>query len=212
MIISLVSQKGGVGKSALARLIAVEYAKAGWKVKIADLDTGQGTSTKWKMRRDKAGLQPDIAVEKFRSIERALQEASQYDLLILDGPAHAEKGGLVMAERSDLVLMPTCYSLDDMEAQVEAAYELEEAKIPPERIVFVFCRADGSEAEDRDARAYLRKSRVNVLEPVFPELPSIRQGHAEGRAASEVQFRTVQEKVGSVVQAIVDRLTVKEAA
>ena len=212
MIISLVSQKGGVGKSALARLIAVEYAKAGWKVKIADLDTGQGTSTKWKIRRDKAGLQPDIAVEKFRSIERALQEASQYDLLILDGPAHAEKGGLVMAERSDLVLMPTCYSLDDMEAQVEAAYELEEAKIPPERIVFVFCRADGSEAEDRDARAYLRKSRVNVLEPVFPELPSIRQGHAEGRAASEVQFRTVQEKVGSVVQAIVDRLTVKEAA
>jgi chromosome partitioning protein len=212
MIVSLVSQKGGVGKSALARLIAVEYAKAGWKVKIADLDTGQGTSTKWKMRRDKAGLQPDIAVEKFRSTERALQEAPQYDLLILDGPAHAEKGGLVMAERSDLILMPTCYSLDDMEAQVEAAYELEEAKIPPERIVFVFCRADGSEAEDRDARAYLRKSRVNVLGPVFPELPSIRQGHAEGRAASEVQFRTVQEKVGAVVQAIVDRLAVKEAA
>ena len=25
--------------------------------------------------------------------------------------------------------MPTCYSLDDMEAQVEAAYELEEAGI-----------------------------------------------------------------------------------
>ena len=101
MIISLVSQKGGVGKSALARLIAVEYAKAGWKVKIADLDTGQGTSTKWKMRRDKAGLQPDIAVEKFRSTERALQEAPQYDLLILDGPAHAEKGGAVHS-RSDI--------------------------------------------------------------------------------------------------------------
>jgi chromosome partitioning protein len=29
MIISLISQKGGVGKSTLARLLAVEIAKAG---------------------------------------------------------------------------------------------------------------------------------------------------------------------------------------
>src|SRR6476660_1106558 len=147
MIASLVSQKGGVGKSALARVLAVEFSKAGWSVKIADLDTAQGTATKWKARRDRAGLQPDIAVEKFRTVERALQEAVRFDLLILDGPAHAEKGGLVMARHSDLVLMPTGYSLDDMEAQVEAAYELETAGIPSDRVWFVFCRAVGSEAE-----------------------------------------------------------------
>ena len=52
MIISLISQKGGVGKSAVARLLAVEFTKAGWSVKIADLDPAQGTSTKWKARRD----------------------------------------------------------------------------------------------------------------------------------------------------------------
>ena len=84
----------------------------------------QGTATRWKMRRDAAQLQPEIPVEKFATIERALREAENYDLLIIDGPAHAEKGGLSMA-RSKLVLMPTCYGLDDLEAQVEAAYELE---------------------------------------------------------------------------------------
>lgn len=93
MIISLISQKGGVGKSALARLLAVEVTKAGWTAKIADLDPAQGTSTKWKVRRDSAGLQPDVAVEKFRTVDRALKEADHYDLLILDGPAHAEQGG-----------------------------------------------------------------------------------------------------------------------
>ena len=36
MIISLISQKGGVGKSALARLLAVEVTRVGWTVKIAD--------------------------------------------------------------------------------------------------------------------------------------------------------------------------------
>jgi chromosome partitioning protein len=214
MILSLISQKGGVGKSALARLLAVEFAKVGWSVKIADLDHAQGTATKWKARRDRAGLQPDIAVEKFRSVERALQEANRYDLLILDGPAHAEQGGRIMARNSDLVLMPTGYSLDDMEPQVEAAYELEADNIPVGRICFVFCRAAGSQAEDRDARNYLHKARMNVLEPIFPELPSIRQGHAEGRAASEVPFPKVREKVTALAQALADRLTAnkREAA
>src|SRR5713226_8622033 len=36
IFLGMVSQKGGVGKSTLARLVAREYA-AGWNVKIADL-------------------------------------------------------------------------------------------------------------------------------------------------------------------------------
>ena len=44
LVIGVVSQKGGVGKSTCARLIAREYAYAGWDVKIADLDVSQGTS------------------------------------------------------------------------------------------------------------------------------------------------------------------------
>lgn len=213
MIISLISQKGGVGKSALARLLAVEITKAGWSAKIADLDPAQGTSTKWKARRDVAGLQPDVAVEKFRTVERALKEAGRFDLMILDGPAHAEQGGRVMAKASDLVVLPTGYSLDDMEPQIEAAYELEDSDVDPERLLFVFCRAKGSDAEDKAARAYLRKARMNVLGPVFPELASIRQGHAEGRAASEVPFPKVQDKVVDVAQGIVNELMRwKEAA
>jgi len=212
MIISLISQKGGVGKSALARLLAVEIAKAGWSVKIADLDPAQGTSTKWKARRDVAGFQPDVAVEKFRTVDRALKEAERYDLMILDGPAHAEKGGRTMAQASDLVILPTGYSLDDMEPQIEAAYELEESGVDPSRIILVFCRAKGSDAEDKAARGYIEKARLIVLGPIFPELASIRQGHAEGKAASEVPFPKVQEKAIEVAQAIVNRLTSRQEA
>lgn len=212
MIISLISQKGGVGKSALARLLAVEIAKAGWSVKIADLDPAQGTSTKWKARRDVAGFQPDVAVEKFRTVDRALKEAERYDLMILDGPAHAEKGGRTMAQASDLVILPTGYSLDDMEPQIEAAYEIEESGVDASRIILVFCRAKGSDAEDKAARGYIKKARLTVLGPIFPELASIRQGHAEGKAASEVPFPKVQEKVIEVAQAIVNRLTSQQEA
>jgi len=211
MILSLISQKGGVGKSAMARLLGVEFAKAGWSVKIADLDPAQGTSTKWKARRDQLGIEPDVAVEKFRTVERALKEAEGFDLMILDGPAHAEKGGLSMARASDLVLLPTGYSLDDLEPQVEVAYELEEAGIDADRLLFVFCRARGSDAEDRAAREYMKRARVNVLNPVFPELASIRQAHAEGRAGSEVSFLKVQEKAIAVAQAVADALTKRKS-
>jgi chromosome partitioning protein len=212
VILSLISQKGGVGKSAVARLLAVEFTKAGWSVKIADLDPAQGTSAKWKARRDRAGIQPEIAVEKFRTLDRALKEADRFDLVILDGPAHAEQGGRIMARESDLVLMPTCYGLDDLEAQVEAAYELEQSGVDTSKIWFVFCRAKGSDSEDRAARAYLRKAKINVLDPIFQELPSIRQAHNEGRAASEIPFPKVQERVMALAQAVVDRLQTKREA
>ena len=72
MIISLISQKGGVGKSAVARLLGVEFTKAGWNVKIADLDPVQGTTTRWKSRRDQAGIQPEIAVCRQEGLARLL--------------------------------------------------------------------------------------------------------------------------------------------
>lgn len=203
-IISLISQKGGVGKSALARLIAVAFAKAGWHVKIGDLDTGQGSTAKWKSRRDMNGIEPEIPVEKYATVERAIKDAENFDLMILDGPAFAERRGLTMAKASDLIILPTGYSLDDMEPQIETAYELEDKGIDSDKIVFVFCRAEGSDSEDAAARSYMKKARVTVLDPIFPERASIRQAHNMGRAASEVAHPSIKEKVIPLAQAIAD--------
>ena len=51
LVVSAVSQKGGVGKSAIARLIAREYAASGWAVRVADFDVKQMTTTEWAGRR-----------------------------------------------------------------------------------------------------------------------------------------------------------------
>jgi len=206
MIISLISQKGGVGKSALARLIAVSFAKASWNVKIGDLDTGQGSTAKWKARRDMNGIEPEIPVEKYATVDRAIRDAASFDLMVLDGPAFAERRGLTMAKASDLIILPTGYSLDDMEPQIETAYELEDKGIDKTKLIFVFCRAEGSESEDAAARLYMKKAGVNVLEPVFPERASIRQAHNTGRAASEVSHPSVKDRVIPLAQAIADLL------
>lgn len=208
MIISLISEKGGVGKSALARLMAVVFANAGWSVKIADLDTQRGPSTsmRWKARRDNAGFTPEIPVEKYANAERAIRDAQSYDLMILDGPAHAGKTGRIMADASDLVILPTQYGIDDMAPQVEAAYELEDKGVPSERIIFVFCKTTGSESENLEARNYLKRAGVNVLDPVFQEWPCVRHAHNEGKAACEVSPKSVQDKINLLAQDIADRI------
>jgi cellulose biosynthesis protein BcsQ len=81
LIIALCSQKGGVGKSTLARLVAREYAQAKWSIKIADLDISQGTSFNWQSRRLQHGIEPVIAVERFGTVEQALKVAPHVDLL-----------------------------------------------------------------------------------------------------------------------------------
>ena len=77
-IIGVVSQKGGVGKSTLSRLVAREYAAARWSVKIADLDISQGTSFNWQSRRLARGILPEIAVERFGTVEQALKVATGF--------------------------------------------------------------------------------------------------------------------------------------
>ncbi len=204
MIISLISQKGGVGKSSLARLIAVEYAKSGWSVKIADLDKNQGTATKWKLRREANFIKPEIAVGKYATVERAIRDAEQYDLMVLDGPTFTKAGNKTMAAASDLVIMPTGYAVDDLRPQVETVYDLEGAGIDPGKIIFVFCRANASDSEDIAVRKYLKRAGMTVIKPIFPERVSIGLAHDDGRAASEVSHQSLKTKVLAVVQAIVD--------
>ena len=83
-IIAFVSQKGGVGKSTLARALAREAANGGLEVKIADLDTQQGTSVDWHRTRLHTGLQPAVAAEAFATAAQALKIANHYDILIID--------------------------------------------------------------------------------------------------------------------------------
>jgi len=57
------SQKGGIGKSTLARATAVALTKYGYRVRLCDLDTQQGTSIEWYRQRLNSGGKPLASVE-----------------------------------------------------------------------------------------------------------------------------------------------------
>ena len=134
-------------KSTLARLVAKEYATAGWRVKIADLDIAQGTSFNWQARRLQHALEPTIPVERFGTVEQVLKVAALYDLIIFDCPPNATAGTLKAAQASTCIILPTGLSLDDLEPSILLAHEFIKQGLLPERLAFALCRVGDSEIE-----------------------------------------------------------------
>jgi chromosome partitioning protein len=205
MIVGVVSQKGGVGKSTLARLIAGEFAAQDWQVKIADLDVSQATSFHWRRRRLQRSLEPDISVEQYGRVDQALKIAEQYDLLVLDGAPHATQTTLQIAQASNLVVIPTGLAIDDLQPAVRLAHELV-THLPRQRLVFALCRVGASSTEIEEARNYLREAGYTVLQGELPEKAAYRRASDEGRTVTETHFTSLNRRAEALAQSVVNAL------
>jgi MinD-like ATPase involved in chromosome partitioning or flagellar assembly len=112
LTISFVSQKGGVGKSTLARALAVALRQAGMNVVVADLDGQQGTVAEWAKLRTARRITPSIVVRSFKTADDAIIAGGAADVLIVDAPARTSAGTLELARQSDLVVQPSGCGLD----------------------------------------------------------------------------------------------------
>ena len=72
-IIAFISQKGGVGKSTLARLLSVEATKKKLKTLLADCDHQQKTSWEWTQWRKESKITPAITCQVFNSGGQRIQ-------------------------------------------------------------------------------------------------------------------------------------------
>ena len=203
-VIALVSQKGGVGKSSLARSLAREAAAAELSVKLADLDVQQGTCLDWARDRNAAGIEPPVSVESYRSVAAALAIAPQFDLLVIDGPARTSAGTLEVAQAADLVVQPSGPSADDLRPAIREFRALEKAGIPTARLVIAL-NCVGSEAEEADARAFVEAAGFDVLPGSLPERVAYRTALNAGRALTETTFRQLNRKAAILLQAIIEK-------
>ena len=210
--INVASQKGGTGKSTLARLIGTAFAAIGWNSKIADLDTSQGTSFQWRSRRLENKIEPDVPVEQFGQVEKALKIADQYDLLIFDGAPHSTQATRTAALASDLTIIPTGLSRDDLHPSVVLAHDLFKSGTPRERIVFALCRVNDSEAEIREARTYLTQAGYEVLPGALPQRTGYSRASDEGRALTETRHPSLNRHAEEMAQAIVNKIQELTAA
>lgn len=205
-IIGMVSQKGGVGKSTLARMMAREFVAGGMSAKIADLDTQQQTCTNWAGRRAENAIEPEIQVQSFASVKTALDDAARFDALILDGKPNASEQTFEIAAAADLVVLPTGQTVDDLHPGVVLAHTLRKKGIAADKIAFALFRTTGSERENQAARDYLSEAGYLVLDSDVPVSTAYGSASDSGKAITETSFRTLNGRAAALAQAVIDRM------
>lgn len=206
-IIGMVSQKGGVGKSTLARMMAREFVAGGLSAKIADLDTQQQTCTNWAGRRAENGVEPEMQVQSFASLKSALDDGRRFDALIIDGKPNASEQTAEIAKASDLVVIPTGQTIDDLHPGVVLAHSLRKKGIDPQKIAFAMFKTTGSDRENAAAREYLTRAGYSVLDGEVSVSTAYGSASDTGKAITETSFRSLNDRAAKLAQSVIDTMS-----
>jgi chromosome partitioning protein len=163
MIVSVLNQKGGVGKTTIAVNLAACFSRARQRVLLVDADP-QGSALAWSGARQVEPLFTVVGMAK-PTLHRELPAlAKPYDVVVIDGAPRVNELGRAVIMASDLVLIPVQPSPYDVWAAAETVQLVSEARVFKEglRAAFVINRMIAKTAIGRDV--------ITALEQ-FPETP-----------------------------------------
>ena len=201
--IAFISQKGGVGKSTLARALAVEAQKQKIKVLLADCDIQQATSYEWTKWRKENKITPFVESQVSNQVKEVWPLVDKYDLVIIDGPARTSQATKEIAEKADLVIQPVGASRDDLMPAVKEFNALKKEGIPTKKLLFILNHV-GSKAEAEIGKEYLQEAGYSCLAVVLPEKVSFRLVQNEGKSITEVSYRALRKQTKKLVESILD--------
>jgi chromosome partitioning protein len=205
-VVSFVGQKGGTGKSTLARAFAVQAARAGVNTLIADLDDAQRTSLEWGQRRQKAGFQPIIRVERMNRLN-VFTKAAGVDLLVVDAPGWADESTLWLAQGSQLTVLPVGTSVDDLNPTIRLMHEFAKKGVQEWRLAITLMRLH-NERDGEFARGYLGTAGFKgmLLAHELAENALYRQAQDQGLAITEVADRRLAREAAQVLEDVAKAL------
>ena len=186
MIIGVLNQKGGVGKTTLSVNIAASLARTGKRVLLIDADP-QGSALDWAAARDGDPLFAVVGLPK-PSIHKELSLVGEgYDHIVIDGPPRVTDLARSAIMASDVVLVPVQPSPYDIWAADEVVKLIQEASVFKENLksVFVINRKIANTAIGRDVREALEAYDLPTLEASVVQRVVFAEAAAVGKAVYE---------------------------
>lgn len=187
MIVGVLNQKGGVGKTTLSVSIAASLARSGARVLLIDADP-QGSALDWSAAREGAPLFSVVGLPR-ASVHKEIGQVGQgYDHIIIDGPPRVTDLARSAIMASDLVLIPVQPSPYDIWAADEVVKLVQEATVYKESLksVFVVNRKIANTAIGRDVGDALAAYPVPVLAATVTQRVIYAEAAAQGKAVFEI--------------------------
>jgi chromosome partitioning protein len=164
LILSVINQKGGVGKTTLSVNLAAALAARKLRVLVVDADP-QGSALDWVAVRGQDA--PFAAVGMCKPIVHLElpKMAKDFDTILIDGPPRVYDVAKSAVMASDAVLIPVLPSQFDVWAAEETVKLLEECAVYKERLkaAFVINRKIAKTAIGRDVAKALKQYPQPVL-------------------------------------------------
>ncbi|MBB3040193.1 MULTISPECIES: ParA family partition ATPase [Hoyosella] len=207
MIIGLVNQKGGVGKTTLSVNVSGVLASQGGRVLLIDADP-QGSALDWAAARKESPSFQVVGLPR-PTIHREVAElARNYDHVIIDGPPRVTDLARSVIMAADIVVIPVQPSPYDVWAAAEIVKLIDEARVYKEdlKAVFAVNRRIVNTAIGRDVRAALDSYGIPALKSTVAQRVILAESAAQGLTVLETDPASVAaEEVTELTQELMNQ-------
>lgn len=186
MIIGVLNQKGGVGKTTLSVNLASALALSGKRVLLVDADP-QGSALDWQSTRQGETLFPVVGMAKPTLHKDVPELAASYQHVIIDGPPRVNELARSAIMACDLVLIPVQPSPYDVWAADEIVKLIQEVMIYKDSLKgrFVVNRKIVNTAIGRDVADALKGYPFPVAETTINQRVAYAESAASGLSVLE---------------------------
>ena len=206
MIIGVLNQKGGVGKTTLSVNLAASFSRAGARVLLIDADP-QGSALDWAAAREAEPLFSVVGLPRATVHKEITQIGQGYDYIIIDSPPRVTDLARSAIMASDLILIPVQPSPYDIWAADEIVKLIDEARIYKENLksAFVINRKILNTAIGRDVREALEVYPVPSFEASVTQRVIFAEAAAQGKAVYEIDEKGIAAKeIEAIVKEIME--------